>query len=203
MNNNISFIETHTNHYEIITHAYLKSLVQPTLRFVGNILDEFSLYFGDAASIFTAFLKYKFSKEQEDNQKQEGDKEGESKETQDGCGLGDADGDGSGEATTKDLESEDIFDTAQKPGEDNNEDKKPEDTKEEDGVEMSEGLEHSEMQNVEENTADESDESEGEENEEENEKDDQIATRRSGRNDMRARGKGVAGWPECQKWLRH
>ena len=160
-------IQIFANHYEIIAHAYLESLVQPTLRFVGNILDEFSLYFGDAASIFTAFLKYKFSKEQEDNQKQEGDKEGESKETQDGCGLGDADGDGSGEATTKDLESEDIFDTAQKPGEDNSEDKKPEDTKEEDGVEMSEGLEHSEMQNVEENTADESDESEGEENEEE------------------------------------
>ena len=49
---------------------------------------------------------------------------------QSGTGLGDGEGD---KATTEDLESEDIFDTAEKPGqkqEKNNDDEKPE-TKEE------------------------------------------------------------------------
>ena len=49
---------------------------------------------------------------------------------QSGTGLGDGEGD---KATTEDLESEDIFDTAEKPGqkeEKNNEEEKP-DTKEE------------------------------------------------------------------------
>ena len=62
-----------------------------------------------------------------------------------GTGLGDGQAD---KATTDDLESEDIFDGAEKPKrpEDEEEDKEDEDkTKEEDGVEMSGDLD-AEMQ---------------------------------------------------------
>ena len=62
-----------------------------------------------------------------------------------GTGLGDGQAD---KATTDDLESEDVFDGAEKPKrpEDEDEDKEDEDkTKEEDGVEMSGDLD-AEMQ---------------------------------------------------------
>ena len=162
-------IEILSQHYSILAESYLTKLVIPTLRFVIKILEKFGLYFGDAANVFKSFLNYKFpSKEkEEDNKNSEDTKNNGSSETMEGCGLGDDEGADNAEATTKDLESEDIFDTAQKPGEEQNqEEDKQKETKEEDGVEMSEGLESSDLQNKE-NSEDDSDDEKSDQADEE------------------------------------
>ena len=107
-----------------------------------------------------------------DDKKSDDTKNDGSNEVSDGCGLGDDEGTRNAEATTKDLESEDIFDTAQKPGEEQNSNEDPQkETKEEDGVEMSEGLENEEMQNIEENAADNSDDNDSSQSDEDEQMD--------------------------------
>ena len=86
-------------------------------------------YVGSAASTLVAFVLYDFVSKDDAEDDKKG--KGESNEgQQSGTGLGDGEGE---KATTEDLESEDIFDTAEKPGQekqDENEAEKPE-TKEE------------------------------------------------------------------------
>ena len=162
-----------SENYAIFADSYLLKLVIPTLQSIIKVLEKLGLYFGDAADVFKSFLNYKFpSKEKEDDKKSDDTKNDGSNEVSDGCGLGDDEGTGNAEATTKDLESEDIFDTAQKPGEEQNSNEDPQkETKEEDGVEMSEGLENEEMQNIEENAADNSDDNDSSQSDEDEQMD--------------------------------
>ena len=67
--------------------------------------------FKNTSDAFLTILEYKYSEGKEDDKEQESQDSGEA---QNGCGLGDDNGDGA-EATTNDVESEDIFDSAEKP----------------------------------------------------------------------------------------
>ena len=93
-------------------------------------------------------------------------------EVQNGCGLGDDAGDGA-EATTNDVESEDIFDSAEKPQNQNEENKENENdenkpTKEEDGFEV-DNVEDDNPQAPEEQEQDGKENSDEEENDEKEE----------------------------------
>ena len=175
MNMDISpIIEDFAQNCAIFSDSYLLKLVIPTLRSIAQILEKLGLYFGDAANVFKGFLNYKFptKEKEEDTEKSEDSKNGESHDAKDGCGLGDDEGAGNAEATTKDIESEDIFDTAQKPGEEqSSEENSQKETKEEDGVEMSEGLENSELQNKDDESTADSDDSNSNHSDEEEQMD--------------------------------
>ena len=101
--------------------------------FAQKLFSNACEYTCHCAQALKIILDYQYS-EGKDEEEQESKDDGQK---QDGCGLGDGDG---GEATTKDVESEDIFDSAEKPQnsqeQNENKDEEQEPRKEEDGFEV-------------------------------------------------------------------
>ena len=114
-------------------------------------------------------LDYKYSEGKEEEEEQESQDAGEKQE---GCGLGDDTTEG-GEATTKDVESEDIFDSAEKPNQEkeekNEEENEEKEKKEEDGFEV-DNVQDDNPQAPDEDEEGQDDDSEDDEKEEEEEK---------------------------------
>merc|ERR1712029_259184 len=79
--------------------------------FATGMFQNLAQMLKNTSETFLMILNYKYSEGKEDDEEKESQDSGEA---QNGCGLGDDDGEG-GQATTNDVESEDIFDSAEKP----------------------------------------------------------------------------------------
>jgi hypothetical protein len=159
----------------IVFKAYL-SLCQIVFQFGTSLYVQNASYLQICAKTLKIMLEYEYAAGDDDQDDDKGQSQNEGK-PQDGCGLGDGQG---GDATTNDVESEDIFDTAEKPqnpedqeqndadGEDDNKD--DEDKKEEDGFEIDGDVKDENPQPPEKEDGDDGENDEGSDKEEEEEK---------------------------------
>ena len=146
---------------KFVFDAYL-SVWSSIYNFANKIYSKGCEYTCHCAQAFKIILDYQYSEGKDQDEEQDSKDDGQA---QDGCGLGDGDG---GEATTKDVESEDIFESAERPQPQNDEKddqlEEQEPRKEEDGFEV-DNVEDENPQAPSDNENDDQNESEDEENE--------------------------------------
>ena len=146
---------------KFVFDAYL-SVWSSIYNFANKIYSKGCEYTCHCAQAFKIILDYQYSDGKDQDEEQDSKDDGQA---QDGCGLGDGDG---GEASTKDVESEDIFESAERPQPQNDDqDDQPEEQeprKEEDGFEV-DNVEDENPQAPSDNENEDQNESEDEDNE--------------------------------------
>ena len=105
------------------------SLWRAIYNLAWNVYNRYSMFLTSTTQAFKLILEYDYMESKDDEE--QNDKDGETQDdgkTQDGCGLGDGD---AGQATTSDVTSEDMFDSAEKPQQQNENEQKDQDEQEE------------------------------------------------------------------------
>merc|ERR1711993_47756 len=106
-----------------------------------NLHEKSGSFFCSTTEALKIILEYDYMESKDDEQDDENAQAQDDGKTQEGCGLGDGD---AGQATTSDVTSEDMFDSAEKPKQNEDEQNDPDEDledqkmppKEEDGFDV-------------------------------------------------------------------